>query len=107
MGRTADGQWDLWLAGQESQPQVVELPGEARICGPGESVQFYTMPGGAAAGRLTREQVVEAQEFLLTEPGNLNAPGEGWYRLAAFGWVRAADIAVSQCGTAGSGAGVG
>ena len=108
MGRTVGGQWALWLAAQEAQPQVVELPGEARVCGPGESVQLYRTPGGAAAGSLARDQTVEAQEFLLMEPGSLDAPGEGWYRLAGpGGWVRAEDIAVGDCGTDGRGDGVG
>lgn len=106
MGRTADSQWDLWLAAQEAQPRVVELPGEARACGPGEGVQLYTAPGGAPAGTLGRDQAVEAQEFLLTEPGSLDAPGEGWYRIAApGGWVRAEDMAVSQCDAPGASVG--
>ena len=101
MGRTPEGEWRYWLGGQQYY-QRVTLPGAMVVCADGAGANLRAAPSTNAEvlSVLPDLSVVEAEQFVLTEPGSrsLDRPGAGWYRLAApsEGWVFSTLLAIDS-----------
>jgi len=101
LGREAGGAWGFWFGTRGFVYQLLELPGEMKVCAVG-GLELRTEPSAAAAvsDRLAHLEVVTAEEFVLTEPGELPTAGiggrngSGWYRLGAplAGWAPATSL---------------
>ncbi len=103
LGRTADGEWKLWFSGQQFY-QLIELPGQARVCADGQGLNLRKSPSQTAEriASIADGDVVTADRFTLTEPGTPTAPGYGWYHLTTNpdGWAYSkylADAKQSNC----------
>lgn len=101
LGREADGAWGFWFSTRGFIYQLLELPGAMDVCAEdGLDLRAEPSAGAAVNGRVAHLTVVTAEEFLLTEPGELTAAGVGgrsgvgWYRLNAplAGWAPATSL---------------
>jgi hypothetical protein len=101
LGREAGGEWGFWFGTRSFVYQLLELPGEMQVCA-ADGLDLHAEPsaGAAVSGRLAHLSPVTAEEFVLTEPGELPADGvgersgRGWYRLSAplEGWAPASAL---------------
>ena len=94
LGRTSDGGWGYWFAGQNLRYELLTLPGPMVVCAEGEGLNVRAAPSldAEVVDALPDLAHVWAEEFLLTEPGGLRSGrGAGWYRLSApvEGWAAA------------------
>ncbi len=105
-GRTADGGWDQWFGSQNIIYQPISLPGEARVCADGDSLNVRQAASAAApiVGLLPDGAILTAEEFVLTgaqpldDQGQRTGRGEGWYRVSgpAAGWVNSRFISSTR-----------
>jgi hypothetical protein len=96
LGRQPSGVWGFFLITDGAHYQLVGLPGEMIVCAEGAGLNVRTAPSTEAAvlAVLPDFTAVQAEEFMLTEPGDYGPgreprAGAGWYRLSApvEGWA--------------------
>lgn len=107
MGRTAAGEWKMWRGTQQEFFELFELPGTLRTCNGASDAPVRAAPEPAATivGRVADKELLKAEQFVLTKPGSLSAPGDrpqGFYRVTSpvAGWIDAlavADAASGDC----------
>ncbi len=106
MGRDLSGDWGYWFGTQQQYYQLVEFPGDLRLCGGGSDVTIRQDPVGSSgpSGTMADGSTIPAEEFVLTVAGSPNSGnrGEGWYRVggATPGWVPATqstDASLGSC----------
>jgi len=102
MAAGEDGAWNLWFASQRDIYQLLNLPGELRVCSGGEGIALREAPSIEAASLASASDgdILQADSFLLTEAGSLEAWGAGWYRISApaEAWVFSRDVADATTG---------
>lgn len=107
MGRDSAGDWGLWLLYQGDDPRVVPLPGQLLVCADTETFELRTEPSAdaAAAGPVARQQVLDTDEFVLTDTGGPDTEGAGWYHVTGEvqGWIPAEDIVEASVGSCDAG----
>ncbi len=90
LGRDPAGEWMFWRGGQQDY-QLLMLPGDALVCafGEGLNVRSASTTDAPAVGVIDDLTVVQAEEFVLTEPGSDLQNGYGWFRLSSpmDGWA--------------------
>jgi hypothetical protein len=100
LGRDPAGAWKRWFGYQTAPYQLLQLPGEARVCAEGARLELRASPdpGAQVVAQLNPLATVRAEEFVLTQPEVMERqangqvvlrPGNGWYRLtgAQTGWA--------------------
>jgi len=97
-GKTPDGGWGFWFGTQNVVYRLVDLPGDLRVCADGGPLNVRASASTTApvVASLKEGEVVHAEQFILTEPGDPKpggANGNGWYRVtggslpAGSAWV--------------------
>ncbi len=104
MARDGAGVWQFWTITQMDPYELLDVPGDLRICSDGEATTVRESPasGAGSAGEIARGEVVTARGFVLTQPGTLDNHGTGWYQVtgAGDGWVPAdqtSNAALGDC----------
>jgi hypothetical protein len=93
LGRDQNGGWRFWYGRQQGTPDIDDLPADLVVCSGGDSLNLRATPGKDApvAGRLPDGTRIQADQFVLTEPGNWasHTSGAGWFHITApqAGWV--------------------
>lgn len=94
--------WAVWLASQRDVYQLLELPGELRVCAGGEGTELREAPSPEAASVASAADgdLLEAESFVLTEPGSLQEWGAGWYRITSpvEAWAHSREVANAATG---------
>lgn len=102
MGLDQDDEWVVWLASQRDLYQLLDLPGELRVCNDGEGTELRDAPSleGASLALADDGEILAAESFLLTEPGSLDEWGAGWYRITSpiEAWVFSRHVAAATTG---------
>lgn len=102
LGRDGAGVWQFWMLTQIEPYFLTHVPGDLRVCPDGASETTRSAPSLSSdpVEELARDVVAEAEAFVLTEPGTLDGPGAGWYRLAGdhSGWIRSTSTASADTG---------
>lgn len=102
MALDQDGAWGVLLASQRDVYQLLDLPGELRVCSGGEGTALRDAPDADAAilASAVDDDILDAESFVLTEPGSLDEWGAGWYRITSpvEGWVFSRHVAEAASG---------
>jgi hypothetical protein len=102
MALDQDGAWAVWLASQRDVYQLLNLPGQLRVCGGGEGAELREAPSHEAASIATANDgdLLDAESFVLTEAGSLEKWGAGWYRVTSpvEAWAYSRDVAAAASG---------
>jgi hypothetical protein len=108
LGLTPAGEWQFWLATQNIVYQQMRLPGLVRVCAEGDRLNVRAAPDTSATivGQLNSHEVILAERFVLTEPGQpatTNQPGRagaGWYAVTGriAGWAYSRFLAAAERG---------
>lgn len=95
MGRMPDGAWAYWRGSQQQTYLLDALPGDLLACGTDTTATVRSGPSTDAPSVATLDDLTELQadEFVLTEPGQYGVQGErgqGWYHVTdPAGWIDA------------------
>jgi hypothetical protein len=102
VARDGAGVWQYWQITQFGVYFLVDVPGELRACPDSASLAVRSSPSSTAdiAGELPHGATAVADSFVLSQPGSLDEPGTGWYRVTdpVDGWVPASDTADAELG---------